>query len=92
MVSTTRRERFIGRIPLDPGVVILADSEREMQGKAGDFAAMCGEAWGTQPRPEKPKAWASAPKPPRLTWPHSASDDEPPEDERLEESPPLKKL
>ena len=45
MVSTTRRERFIGRIPFDP--VILADFEREMQGKAGDFAAMCGAAWGS---------------------------------------------
>ena len=27
--------------------VILAAPELEMQGKAGDFAAMCGEAWGT---------------------------------------------
>ena len=91
MVSTTRRERFIGGIPSIEAVVILAAPEPDMQGKAGDFAAMSGKLWVSQLRPEKPKACAIAPKPPRLTLSDSDPDEEPDEDERLEESPPLKK-
>lgn len=62
----------------------VADGRAIRQGEGGDFTASCG---GFQLRPEKPKACANAPKPPRLTPPDSvAPDDEP----WLDESPPKK--
>jgi hypothetical protein len=48
------------------------------------------ELWASQPLPEKPKACAKPPKPPRLTLLELASDDEAPDDERPEESLLLK--
>jgi hypothetical protein len=61
-----------------------------MQAKAGDFAAVAGKPSARQLRPEKPKACASEPKPPRLTLLELDSDDGLLEEERLEESPPKK--
>lgn len=87
-VSTTRRERFM-IFPSLPDEANVADGEAIRQGERGDFTASCGISAGFQLLPEKPKACANAPKPPRLTLP----DSEALEDELwLDESPPPKKL
>ena len=55
--------------------------------KRGDFTASCA----AYPRPEKPNAWASPPKPPRVT-PLEPESDEPAEDEWLDDESPPKRL
>ena len=84
-VNTTRRERFM-MFPL------LREIRRmsPMAGRSSKAKAVISRhRAGFQLRPEKPKACANPPKPPRLTLP----DSEVPEDELwLDESPPPKKL
>ena len=83
-VSTTRRDRFM-MFPFLRDRAVVADGGAIRQGERGDFTASCA----IQLLPEKPKACANPPKPPRLTLPES----EAPEDELwLDESLPPKKL
>ena len=82
MVSTTRRERFTV-LPSNASSLAL-----ERSGKRN--AVISRQRAPSYPRPENPIAWASPPKPPRVT-PLEPPSEELADDEWLDEVSPPKK-